>query len=347
MPFTAEQLTTGATYALNTYQKKEPVDQINVKHVALDWLVRNKENATFGNGYYKTPVYYDNGSNYQNYFGADQVTYNERDPAKWAEYAYYNNHDGFWFDEDRLAAAGIIMTDDRNAVQSEAEKFQLINLLQQSYRALKNGIQSAMAFELYRDGSQSTKACPGIEHIVDWTPTVGTVGGIDAATYTWWQNNAQTGISAANIVAEMEESWMDCMKYGGELPDKIVCGRTMYETYRQYANATVDRFSTGSGNQKGGVSVDAATVGLNFHGVPVEWDPTLDELDALLSTTTRTKTMYFLNSKRLVLRPMQGHWMVNRKPERLPDRYVHYFGQTSKYSLTTDKRNALAVLQLS
>ena len=55
----------------------------------------------------------------------------------------------------------------------------------------------------------------------------------------------------------------------------------------------------------------------------------------------------FANIDKIVLRPLKGHWMVNRKPERLPDRYVHYFAKTSKYGLTTDQRNALAVLSIS
>ena len=87
MPFTSAQLVTGANYTLNTYERKEPIDQINVQHVALDWLVRNKQDSLYGNGYHKEPLYYQNSSNYQNYFGADQVTYNERDPAMWAEFA--------------------------------------------------------------------------------------------------------------------------------------------------------------------------------------------------------------------------------------------------------------------
>ena len=39
--------------------------------------------------------------------------------------------------------------------------------------------------------------------------------------------------------------------------------------------------------------------------------------------------------------------MVDRKPERLPDRYVHYWARTAKFSLTSNQRNALGVIQLS
>lgn len=344
MPFTAAQIARGANYALATYQKKEPVDQINIQHVTLDWLVKNKEVSSFGNGSFKEPIFVDNGSNAQNYFGADQVTYNERDPAKWTDWGYANMHDGFWFDEDRLLAAGIHLSDDPAAAATAAEKEALINLLGQSYRALRNGMQSALAFELLRDGSQSTKAIPGLSHIVRTSPSTGVVGGIDAATATYWQNNANTGITPANVVDEMQETWDDCMLYGGRLPDFIPCGQAFLNNYRTQANAAVNRQIV---NTKGGVTIDPSTGDLFFHGVPLKWDPTFDALDTLLSTTTWSKTAFFLNASTIKLRPLKGEWMRKRPPEKLPDRYVTYFGQTSKYGLTTDKRNALAVLTIS
>ena len=58
-----------------------------------------------------------------------------------------------------------------------------------------------------------------------------------------------------------------------------------------------------------------------------------------------SKTCYFVNSNHLTLRTVKGQWMVPGKPEKLPDRYVWYFGRKAKYSLTSNKRNALAVLQ--
>lgn len=347
MPFTTAQFNSGSNYTLATYEKKEPIDQINIQHAALDWLTKNKKVSTFGNGSFREPVYYDNGSNAQNYFGADQVTYNERDPAKWTDSAWYNMHDGFWFDEDRLLAAGITLTEDSSAVPTASEKETLIDLLAQSYRGTREGMQSALAFEMYRDGSQSTKACPGFEAVIDWTPSSGTACGIDGGTYTWWRNNANIGTTAANVVDDMETMWKNCMRYGGMVPDFLVCGLAFHDNFRKYAGQTINRQLNDGGNAKGGVTLDPATNALFFHGVQVVWDPTLDALDTLLSTTTRSKTCYFANSKALSLRPVKGNWMVNRRPERLPDRYVHYFAKTAKYSLTTNKRNALGVIQIS
>lgn len=350
MPFTAPQLASVANYALAQYERKEPIDQINFKHVLLDWLIKNKKPASFTGGSFKEPIYYTNDSNAQNYFGADQVTYNERDPARWTDFPWYNLHDGFWFDEDRLLAAGINMTDDNaQAMPTASEKEVLIDLLKQSYRALRNSMQQHLAFEFYLDGSQSAKAAPGLETLVDWTPATGTVGGINAANDTWWQNNADIGIAtpATNLIPAMEDMYQDIVRYGGTLPNFIVGGQGIVNAYRDAANEVVNRFTSNGGNLRGGVSIDAATNNLYFHNTPVLWDPTLDEIDATLGTTTRTDTMYFLNSDHISLRPVKGRWMLDRKPERLPDRYVHYFAKTSSYGLTVNKRNALGVIQLA
>lgn len=345
MAFTTSQIAIGANYALESYQKKEPVDQVNVAHKTLDYLVKNKEVSTFGNGSHKEPVFIANGSNYQNYTGADQVTYNERDPARWTDFSYYSNHDGFWFDEDRLIAAGIMLAEGSDVVPTADEKFALTNLLGQSYRALRAGVQENMAFELLRDGSQSTKACPGMTHVISLTPATGTVGGIDAATSAYWRNNANLNIVAADVVTEMEETWKNCQLYGGELPDFIPCGRAFYENYVAQAVSAIQRHQAVQG--KGGAAMDPTVEAVNFHGRPLVWDPTFEALDALLGTSTWTKTAFFLNSRRIKLRPLKGHWMRNRKPEGTPDRYVTYFGMTSKYGLTSDKRNALAVLSIA
>lgn len=344
MPFTTEQLTRGADYANKSFQKKEPIDQINVKHKTLEWLVANKEESSYGNGSFKEPIYVGNDSNAQNYFGADQVTYNERDPARWTDFAWFNVHDGYFFDEDRLLAAGISVSDDSGTTPTRGEVEILTNLVVQSARSLKLGLQEHLAFETLRDGSQSTKATPGLAHLVATTPT-NTVGGIDANTFTYWQNNANTGITAADVITEMEQTRKDCMRYGGILPEFIPCGQAFYDNYVAQAITAVQRHQAVMG--KGGATMDPSVDAVNFHGIPLVWDPTFEALDTLLSTTTMTKTAFFLNSRALKLRPVKGEWMRDRKPERLPDRYIHYYGKTTKYGFTVNQRNSLAVLRLS
>lgn len=347
MPFTQQQLATGANYTLETYRRTDPIDQVTQDRPFLKWLLDHKEATVFGNGYVNEPVYVSHDSNYQNYHGADQVTYNERDPARQAKFGYYNFHDGFWFDEDRLAANGIILTDDREAVPTAGEKDQLINLLQVSYRALKEGAMDNFNLEAFQNGAASAKAMPGLDHLVSTTPTVGTVGNINAANAAYWQNNANLAISGANLIAEMHETLRAVTRYGGMRPDFIPVGAAFLDEYRKQAGDVLTRQIVVNG--KGGASMDAAVSALSFDGIPLVHDHTFETLDVLNPGATYpwTKRAYFLNSKTIKLRPMKGQWMVNRRPERLPDRYVHYFGLTSKYGMSINKRNANAVLSIA
>ena len=350
MPFTPAQIAIGTNYSLETYSRKDPIDQINKNRPTLEWLIKNKESSLFGNGYCNERIHVSNGSNYQNYFGSDAVTYNDRDPNRLAKFAYSNFHDGFGFDEDTLAANGIIVTEDKEAVASGAEKIQLSNLLKSSYYALKNSSQDGLNLELLQDGSSSTKTCKGLDHLVSTTPSSGTVGNI-LASNAYWQNNANLAIATANLLDEMEESWRACILYGGQMPDYITAGAAFIDAYRAacvgLTTGVIQRQVTVS--EKGGVGADGSISGLFFKGIPIVWDPSFETLDALLGVITYpwTKRCYFLNSNSVKLRPMTGHWMVNRKPEKLPDRYFHYWGMTSKYGMTTNKRNSNAVLSIA
>lgn len=349
MPFTTAQIAVGTNYSLETYSKKDPIDQINKNRPTLEWLMKNKEMSLFGNGYHNESIHISNGSNYQNYFGSDAVTYNDRDPTRLAKFAYSNFHDGFGFDEDQLAANGIIVTDDKEAVATGAEKIQINNLLKNSYYALKNSVQDGLNLECLQDGSSSTKVVKGLDHLVSTTPSTGTVGNI-AASNSYWQNNANLAIASANLLDEMEESHRACILYGGQAPDFISAGAAFIDAYRTVSVGTsgvIQRQIIVS--EKGGTGVDASVTGLFFKGIPIIWDPSFEALDTLLGAITYpwTKRCYFLNTASIKLRPMQGHWMLNRKPERLPDRYFHYWGMTSKYGMTTNKRNSNAVLSIA
>ncbi len=348
MPFNAQQLQTGSNYQLDVFRRNDPVDQVNTERPTFVWLASHKQEAPGGNQFYTEQVYIANDNNYQNYFGADQVSYNQRDTVRQAKYAWYNFHDGFGLDEDTLSANGIILTDDREAVATGAEKLQLTNLLKTNYNALKMGVQEKLNEELLLDGSQSAKACPGIDHIVSLTPAVGSVGGLDAAQYPWWRNDARTALTGANMVDQMEQAWRNTIRYGKMKPDFIVAGSAFCDAYRNAAGQTINRQIMGGGNEKGGVSVDASISNLYFKGLQIAWDPSFDVLDQLYAPATPwSKRCYFLNSRSIVLRPVSGHWMVNRKPERLYDRYVHFWGMTSKYRLTCNKRSSNAVLAIA
>jgi len=353
MPFTTEQLAYAGRAAIDYYLKNDPVDSANYAHPLTKKLLEGKQNYGGGLQYVVEQLRYQNDSNFQSYFGDSQVSYNRKRTLQQAKYSWGAFHDGFGLNEDELAQNGIIVTDDRNAVPTEAERVQLTNLLQENMETLKLGFIENFDIMLHRDGTQSSTDIPGLDLLVAVDPTTNTsIGTINQSTNTWWRNQTNTGISTAsagNLVSQMETTWRECTRYGGQQPDFILCGGAFLDAYRIDAGLTVNRQINNEPKlQKGGVSIDAGNTGVYFKGVELVWDPTFDVMQTLDAPSVHwEKRCYFLNTKTIKLRPITGHWMVSRKPPRVYDRYVHYWALTAKAALTCNKRKANAVLSIA
>lgn len=345
MPFNSEQLAYGGRAAIDYFLKNDPIDQVNTERPLIKKLMEGKSEYAGGLQYVTEQLRYQNDSNFQSYFGSSQVTYNRKRTLQQAKYTWGAFHDGFGLDEDELAQNGITMTDDKNAVPTDAEKVQLTNLLKENAETLKLGFQENFDLMLHRDGSASATDIPGLDALIDLTPATGTVGTIDASTATWWRNHASLDIADADLIDEMELAWRRCTRVGGSQPDFILVGSAFLDKYRQLAGETIQRQITVPG--KGGVSLDVGTTKVYFKGVELIWDPVFEVLDTLDAPAQAwEKRCYFINTRFIKLRPIKGHWMVNRKPPRVYDRYVHYFALTAKAAMTTGKRNAHAVLTI-
>jgi hypothetical protein len=185
---------------------------------------------------------------------------------------------------------------------------------------------------------------------VSLTPTVGIVGGIDrsVAANAYFRNNVATGLttttSTGTILNSMEVAYRQCMRNGGR-PDLIIAGSTYIDGYRNFVLNTFGRMDFGPSNTK---RVEGGTSVLTFQGTEVQWSPEFSELDARFGpATVWEKRCYFLNSQYLLLRPLQGHDMISRKPPRAYDRYEYYWGLTWRGAMTLTRANAQAVLALA
>lgn len=356
MAFTNEQLAYASNATINYFLKNEPVDQINIARPLIKFLMEGKKPYVGGLQYVVEQLRYSNDSNFQSYFGDQQVTYNRKRSLQQAKFTWGSFHDGFGMNEDELAQNGIVVTDDKSSTPTEAEKVQLTDLLKENTETLKLGFQENFDYMLHLDGTQSATNIPGLDLLVSTTPTVPmVVGGLDQSVYPWWQNNAITGIStgtAGNLTQQMEVLWRNCTRYGGYAPDFILVGEAFLDAYRLDAKQTINRTVYMEGSSKPtkmdtGVGEGIRT-GLYFKNIELIWDPVMTVLDGLYSPTIPwEKRCYFLNKRFLKLRPIQGHWMINRAPPRVYDRYVHYFALTAKAALTTGKRNAHGVCSIA
>lgn len=359
MPFTEEQIGYAGNHVIDNYLRNKPIDQINVDRPLIRKLTEGKQNWGGGLQFVVENLRFSNDSNFQAYFGDSQVTYNRKRTLGQAKYRWGSFHDGFGLNEDELAQNGIIVTDDRNATSSQAERIQLVNLLEENTEALRLGWQENMDKMLHRDGTQDPLAIGGLDHLVSLTPGQGAVvGGIPDNVQPLWNNYAKTGIDgtdADELIDELEKGWRECIRRGGSTPNFILAGSDFIDAYRAAATSAINRqvqLGTGGRGNRNATVLDPSIgegvkTGLFFKGVEVIWDPVFDELDdedsPLIPWSGRC---YFLNMRHLKLRPIEGHWMVRRKPPRVYDRYVHYWALTAKCALTTNKRNAHAVFAL-
>lgn len=349
MAFNTEQLAYAGKHVLDYFLKNDPIDQINTERPLIKKLTAAKKPYAGGLQYVVEQLRYANDSNFQSYFGDQQVSYNRKRTLDQAKFTWGAFHDGFGLNEDELVQNGITLTEDRSATPTDAEKVQLTNLLNENMETLKLGFEENFDLMLHRDGTASATDIPGLDHLISTAPTSSsTVGTLNQQTYAWWRNYADIGISTAtagNLVDRMEIAWRECMRYGGSKPDFILVGSDFLDAYRRDASDTVNRRLNTSG--RGNTAVDASVDGVYFKGVELVWDPVFDTLDAEDAPAIEwSKRCYFVNTRHVSLRPIKGHWMVPRKPPRVYDRYVHYWALTSKAALTTNKRNAHAVLSI-
>jgi len=353
MPFTAQEITDAGKIGLDFYVKNKPIDNYNVERPLLKCLLDKAKEFPGAKQFVVEQLRTSNQNNFQWYYGAQQVTYNSRQSIEQSNFPWRGAHDGFYLDEDRLLQNGIVVTDSgkgKNATR--AEVLQLTNLLEEEFDVLRLGFEERFDQDLHRDGSSSSEAIEGIDHLINLSPSTQTdVGGINAVTNTFWRNYVKTGLTASTLLDEMEIAWRECTRQGGR-PDKIIAGETFIDTYRQAIRSTsFGRYTidpTRQQNWDAGINTNGTDSGFHFKGVPIIWDPDFKEVDTLDSpATTWVKRCYFINTRHLRLRPAQGHNMVTRKPPRQYNRYVHYWALTWKGALCTNRRNAHAVMAIA
>lgn len=353
MPFSAQELQDAGKIALDFYTKKNPIDQVAIERPLMKALMGKKKSFPGGKQYIVEQLRYRYQSNFQWFNGASVVSYNKRVTIEQAQFPWRSAHDGFSLDEDRLAQNGIVIDDNsRGGNASQAEQVQLTNLLTESTETLRLGFEEKFSMFLHLDGSSSTDAIAGLDSIVSLAPTSGTVGGIDRATATYWRNNVSTGLTApttqataVTFLAALETMWRACVKNGGR-PDLIFAGAAFIDAYIAAMNYVGQQIQYAGGEAR---KLDGGVSGVYYKGIEIQWCPEFDDnFGGFVSPATGwTKRCYFINSKHLTLRPMEGQDMVTRKPPRVYDKYVYYWALTWRGALTTNRANAHAVISVA
>ena len=220
------------------------------------------------------PLEYAEASNYQRYSGFDALNIGQSDILTAAKF-------------DWVQAAVHVVASGRE-LRMNSGKEQLINLAKSRRSNAVKTASNNMSLDLYSSGSLSNQM--GGLGLIFSTSGVGTVGGINASTYTWWGNQYQemSGNSTyADIKNDMIKLWLKCVR-GNDKPSLIVSTNDLWAAYWN-SLTSLQRYND---------NVSEATAG--FDSLKFQTADVIHDLEATNFTSTGEK-MYFINSDYLEL----------------------------------------------
>jgi hypothetical protein len=174
-----------------------------------------------------------------------------------------------------------------------SSKEAIIDLLDGRMQVSEARLLNRISGDLFLDGTgNGGKNLDGLAAAVSASPTSGTYGGINRATWTFWQNQITTGVTGSgNIQAKMTEAAIKQIR-GTDKADLIVAGNTMYQYYVASLQA-IQRITSEESGAAGFAS-------LKFYGGGTSADVILGGGYGDQETATY---MYLLNTNYIFLRP--------------------------------------------
>ena len=123
------------------------------------------------------------------------------------------------------------------------------------------------------------------------------IGGIDAATESWWNPTIPAGIQNATLsLVNMANVYNNASK-GNDTPDIIITTEPLFSKYESLLTPNV-RYQ------------DVAKANAGFQNLMFKQTPVVYDL-AMPGNQASNASMYFLNTKYLKLTGMNGHWFTS------------------------------------
>lgn len=158
----------------------------------------------------------------------------------------------------------------------------IINLLDAKTKQAELSLMEQLSVGLFSDGTTNGGLdLTGFEAMVS---NSGTYGGINSATYTWWQAGVDTATESLGLT-KMRTAFNTASVGGKDTPNLIVTTQTLFESYEGLATANI-RLDAPAALKLNDLGFQTQS----FKGVPIVWDEQCP-----------SGTMYFLNTKHMGL----------------------------------------------
>ena len=205
-----------------------------------------------------------------------------------------------------------------------SSKEAIIDLMEGRVSVAEGQLQNRLDYDLYQNGTGNAgKNVTGLAAAVPDTPTSGTYGGIDRASFAFWQSVSYSGVtnggaavSAVNIAQYMTALGIRLVR-GKDMPDLWVADNTYYQYYVNSLQA-IQRVNSESGSGTAGAGFPS----LKFYGGGMAADVVLGGgVSGAVSSTQTTSGatsahMWALNTNYLFFRPHRDRNFVPIGGER-------------------------------
>lgn len=306
--------------AWEAYVDPDPVDNVFLRHWILEQLRQNgsfeKQNGTV----IRHNLEYALNPNVKFMSELETLTVFRPDTFDNCEYSW------------KFLGGLVPMTDYERAITSGgAQKY---DLEARKLLNLKNTMEEKANTSFFGDGTgTSSKEFGGVQLIVSATPTTGTVGLINRATYPFFRNQQVTGTKTTNpfdnLLSTMETAYNSASNGIGEQnPTFAVTTQTVFEGYNGLT-PTIERLDRSSPSDK----LVRGFKGQNvmFKDIPIGYDP-----------SAPSGNLYILNNRNLHFVYMQ--WMKSDPSIRPTDAFYDVFKVLTIGNMTTDNPRRLAVV---
>lgn len=217
----------------------EVADNVSEHNALLNTMKRKNKIKVYSGGYeIQEPLEYAENGTYQRYAGYEQLNTQASDVLTSAKYEWQQ--------------IALHVTASGREIRMNSGKEAMINLVQARKKNAMNTAANNMSIDIYSDGALSNQI-GGLSNLIQ-TDGQGTVGGINAATYTFWRNQfkemtgtnfaaSPSAANAASMKADMNALWLSTVR-GKDKPDMIVMTHDFYALY-ELGEQTLQRYADG------------------------------------------------------------------------------------------------------
>ena len=208
---------------------------------------------------------------------------------------------------DQKICAGTVTYSELERLRSQARggKFDLIA------EKLENGKDSHIADlnrQLLGDGTAANDI-DGIQHVISSTPTTGSVGGINRATYSFWRNRQNSGAQSVsafdNLRSALTTTYNQCSLGGVKnTPRWVLTDRTSFQGYEQILVA-IEQIA--EAKMKDDADIAFSNEMLKFKGAKMFFDEDAPSGAAYLYNNTNLKVPYLKGGWFKMYEPRDPH----------------------------------------